>query len=363
MLTIKEVRNVKVRRRPKPGKEYTKDGLPRPGRKIGKIYQTVFDPSGLRVVGFVVRRPDLLWMFKRPEQFLALDSVDFEGDSAYASHGSESWDNKAIARLGIDYETCLMWEGMDVKTQNGEELGRVNNISFDEETGQVETFFLDDGGLARSLVGSVEITRQMVVGYRKGFLVVTQEAAERKLTGGLAAKAGEATARASIQAKEGARQAGQAAGKAVDAGAYGLGRAIGRVKSSVTGARDEYRKETVPSGKKKSGSGKTTAAKTTTTKATTTASKTTKTASKTTAKAATATKAGAAKTTARKTTATAKTTTKATATKTKAPAAKGSSSKASSPAAAEKLGGHLKSAGSMFSGFKEEYDKARGKQG
>lgn len=299
MLTIREVRNVKVRRRPKPGKEYTKDGLPRAGRKIGKIYQTVFDPSGLRVVGFIVRRPDLLWMFKRPEQFLALDSVDFEGDSAYANHGSDSWDAKAIKRLGIDYEASLMWEGMDVKTQDGEELGRVNNISFDEETGRVETFFLDDGGIARSLVGSVEITRDMVVGYRKGFLVVTQEAAQRKLSGGLAAKAGEASAKATVHAKESVHQAGQAAGKAVDAGAYGLGRAIGRVKSSVTGAAHEYRKETKPAAKKSTDK-----------------------------------KAGA----------------------------KGSSSKTSSASASEKLGKHIKSAGSMFSGFQKEFNKARGKK-
>ena len=76
MLTTKEVRSVLVCNKPRAGKEYTKDGLPRRGRKIGKVFKTVFSPDGLSVVGFIVRQPDLLWMFKRPEKFLALDSFD-----------------------------------------------------------------------------------------------------------------------------------------------------------------------------------------------------------------------------------------------------------------------------------------------
>ena len=47
MLTTREVRGVRVCRAPKPGKELTKDGLPRRGRKIGKVSKTVFDPSGM----------------------------------------------------------------------------------------------------------------------------------------------------------------------------------------------------------------------------------------------------------------------------------------------------------------------------
>ncbi|MEE8716411.1 MAG: PRC-barrel domain-containing protein [Coriobacteriales bacterium] len=241
MLTIKQVRKLKVYRRPKPGKEYTKDGMPRRGRKIGKLYQTVFDPTGMRVVGFVVRRPDLLLMFKRPEKFLALDSAEFDDDDVlYAKNGSDSWDDKAIKRLGIDYDSCLMWEGMDVKTQNGDELGRVSDISFDERTGKVKTFFLDDGGAARALIGSVEIGGDQVVGYKKGFLIVTNDVSSQQLSGGLAAKAGAATAKAKINAKEGTRKADEAASKAVEAGSVGIGKGIKRLKDSFEGARDEY---------------------------------------------------------------------------------------------------------------------------
>ena len=49
------------------------------------------------------------------------------------------------------------------------------------------------------------------------FLIVEDEASELLPSGGLAAKAGEATARASAAGKEGIQKAGKAAGKAVDA--------------------------------------------------------------------------------------------------------------------------------------------------
>ena len=245
MLTTREVRNVKVYMQPKKGKEFTKDGLPRRGKKIGKVFKTVFDPSGMRVVGFIVRRPDLLWMFKRPERFLAMDAMAIDDSGMVtATMGGASWDDRAIKRLGIDYDKCFVWEGMQVRTTAGEDLGRVDDISFDETTGEVNSFFLDDGGAARALIGSFEIGRDLVVGYRNDRLVVKKDASSStRLTGGLAAKAGTATAKAQIAAHEGAEKAGKAAGKAVDAGAFGLGKAIGRIKTSVTGAVDGFKEE------------------------------------------------------------------------------------------------------------------------
>ncbi len=448
MLTTREVRGVRVCRAPKPGKELTKDGLPRRGRKIGKVSKTVFDPSGMRVVGFIVRRPDLLWMFKRSDRFIALDAIEVRDGVICPVKGMDSWDDRAIKRMGVDWDTCIIWEGMPVRTSSGEDLGRVDDISFDEETGEAESLFLDDGGTARALVGSVEIPKELMVGYDDGLLIVKSEAAQCKLTGGLAAKAGEATAKVGIAAREGAHTAGKAVGKAVDKGSYGLGKAIGRIKRSVSGAAEEFKKEAPAPAKKPAAktttASKTTAAKTASAKATSTTkttakatgvkATTAKTASTTSAqtkatstkpaatksgatKAGTAksassakssatktasakaatTKTSAAKATAAKSTATK--TTKATATKTSSarssaakPAASQSASKASSWSAKKTAGAgstsvkksttsrsasakaaapatkksagqaaveHLKSAGGMFSGFKEEFDKAR----
>ena len=312
MLTTREVRSVLVCNKPRPGKEYTKDGLPRRGRKIGKVFKTVFDPSGMRVVGFIVRRPDLLWMFKRPEKFLALDAMDIVEGVIVPTMGGDSWDDRAIKRLGVDYDTCIIWEGMPVKTTDGLDLGTVDEISFDENTGELTSIFLDDGMASRALIGSVEIGDDMIVGYKKDHLEVLPEARELGLTGGLAAKAGEATAKASIAAHEGAEKAGKVASEAVDKGAVGLGKAIGRVKNTVSETRDEYRKQAGTPAKKKTAS----------TQAKATSSSGTK---------SSAAKSGTSSSKAK------------------------SSSKSATQAAAD----HLKSAGSMFSDFKSEFDKAR----
>lgn len=342
MLTTKEVAGVKVVRPNKPGKEYTKDGLPRHRRKIGKIYKTVFAPDGMRVVGFIVRRPDLLWMFKRPERFLALDAFDIQDGLVVPSKGGASWDDKAIERMGVDYDTCIIWEGIQVKTRSGADLGHVGDISFDEKTGELNSLFLDDGGMARSLIGAIEIPAELMVGYKKGILVVEDEAAGLLPSGGLAAKAGEATARASAEAKEGIQKAGKAAGKAVDAGAVGVGKLIGRAKRSVTGAVEEFREE--------SGANERAAAKEAAAKKAATAAK------KASTSGSSAKKASSSSSTAKKTTSSASTAKKATSTAKKS-ASSAKDEYSDTKSIGQAMGDHMKGVGSMFSNFKKEFDK------
>lgn len=344
MLTTKELRGVKVCRPPKPGKEYTKDGVPRRKRKIGKIFKTVFSPDGMQVVGFIVRQPDLLWMIKRPDRFLALDSFDVVDDVLVATNGADSWDDRAIKRLELDYDTCILWEGIQVRDTGGADLGSVDAISFDERTGRVNSFFLDDGGTARALLGSIEIPAELVIGYRKGYLIVKDEAAYLMPSGGLAAKAGAATAKVGNDAREGVKKAGEAtakaAGQAVEKGSEGIGKLIGRTKNMVTETRDEFRKS--------SGAAERAAEKAA--------------AERAEAQQAAAAKASAGKgSSAKAASSAAKVPAGSGAAKPSGskPADKASSGKSSSKGAAGAVAEHMKSAGSMFSDFKKEFDKAK----
>ena len=45
-------------------------------KRIGKIRRFVFHPKEKRVIGFVVKRPDLLWMFHRADVFVPIDGYD-----------------------------------------------------------------------------------------------------------------------------------------------------------------------------------------------------------------------------------------------------------------------------------------------
>lgn len=213
---------------------------------VGKIRQVVFAPQGDHVVGFLVRRPDIAGMIKRDDAFLALDSFVVGSSCLITTRGAQSLDDAARERLGLDWDACILWAGMDAKTTDGKELGWVDDVSFSPKTGRVESFYVGDGGVAKSLVGTVVIPGNMLRGYSGGFMLVDPAAAGLALNGGLAAKAGESYARAKHEGKEVASKAGKAAGTAVEKGAHGLGRVIGKTKKRTSGMfgsfMDEFKK-------------------------------------------------------------------------------------------------------------------------
>lgn len=206
---------------------------------IGKIHLTVCSPSGKRVVGFLIRRPDIAGMVKQKDAFIALDSFAVCDFGLVATRGDGSFDDVARERLGLPWEKCIIWAGMDAKTTNGREMGWVNDFSFDAKSGRIQTFFVGDGGVASSLVGFVEVPCDMLRGYENGFMLLDPEAAKLALDGGLAAKAGEGYARAKMEGKAAGKKAAKVAGTAVEKGAYGLGRLIGKAKRSI----EDYQRE------------------------------------------------------------------------------------------------------------------------
>ncbi len=200
---------------------------------VGQVRQVVFTPKGDRAVGLLVRRPDVAGMVRRDDTFLALDALTVGDYGIVATKGDESFDAAARERLGLDWDTCLLWTGMDAKTTDGKELGWVADVEFYPKSGRVKAFYVGDGSVAESLVGDVVIPGEMLRGYRGGYLLVDPEAAGLSLNGGLAARAGEGYARAKLGGKEAMSKAGAAAGNAVEKGAYELGRAIGKAKRAV----------------------------------------------------------------------------------------------------------------------------------
>ena len=347
-----------VPKKPKKGK----DGqMEERWGKLGKVHMAVFTPDGSRIVGFTVKRPDIAGMVKRDDVFLGIDSweldrTDEKGRSIRTTRGDDSLDDAARERLGVDWDACIIWEGMDAKTSDGRELGYVSDAEFDERTGAVEKFYVGDSSLAQALVGTVEVPPSMVVGYRKGFMILKPEAARIELNGGAAAKAGEGVAKMKVkgaelgeQAKQNAKETGEMAAKAVDKGSFELGRAIGRTQKAWREAKanaDEASGHTMPQLPSQKVEG--------------TVSEPKRTIGDGAKPAAGATYAPAGKKAA---------TTKAAGSGTKAPAKKAQTKKAPAKASAKKqedagtqaakaIGRGLGSMGKMFGGFKDEFDKA-----
>ena len=205
---------------------------------VGQVHQVVFDPKGLTVVGMLVRKPDVGGMIKRRDAFAALDSLAAHERGLVTTRGADSLDEAAIERLGLNWDTCILWTGMDAKTSDDKELGWVSDVEFSPKTGLVRAFYVSDGSVAKSLVGNVVIPGDMLVGYKDGYMLVKPGAAGLSLDGGLAARAGVGYAKAKQSGKVAAAKAGKAAGDAVEKGAYGLGRMIGKAKKSTkTGSK------------------------------------------------------------------------------------------------------------------------------
>lgn len=208
-------------------------------RKIGKVFHTVFDPQKPYVVGFIVKRPDLLWMFKRKDKFIAFDATEIVDGRVHPTMGGDSWDAKAIERLDLDYDKCIIWENMPIQSDDGSELGRVTNVTFDARTGKVISLNSGDGATAKLLLGTYELPLSMIRGYSGGALVVTDEATSVEASGGLAEKAGEGTAKAGAKMKVASKKTGEAVNK----GAYKLGESVGKTSRAMDETKELYKKE------------------------------------------------------------------------------------------------------------------------
>ena len=239
MIKVSELMRIRVYLPKKGASGNPKELLEKDLQELGVVHQVAFAPKGNRVVGMLVKRPDVAGMVKREDAFVALDSVVAGDFGLVVSRAEAAMDADAIARLSLDWDACVLWVGMDAKTTDGKELGWVSDVEFNAKNGEVKAFYVGDGSVAKSLVGNVVIPAELFVGYADGYMLVKPEAATLELDGGLAAKAGEGYARA--------KQSGKVA---VEKGARGVGRMIGKAKKHAGGSprgmfgafMDEYRK-------------------------------------------------------------------------------------------------------------------------
>ena len=266
-------------------------------RRIGKVRRFVFHPTEKRVIGFIMKRPDMAMMFHRPDQFVAIDRIEVVEGGVIVEDAPDSFDQKACRRFGVEWAKCLLWLGMEIVTESGESLGRVGDVFFEPQTGRVVCLRRDEGATARWILGVEEVPASMIRGFRFGVgsqmadyendeagaeeddtpeeevenfgaIVVLDAVRDLDSHGGLAEKAGAASVRAANKGKEALNRAkeqgvemaekakeaarektgvtvenlGEKAGDALNKGAFATGRQIGRAKGMFAGFMDEYRK-------------------------------------------------------------------------------------------------------------------------
>ncbi|MCD8316284.1 MAG: PRC-barrel domain-containing protein, partial [Eggerthellaceae bacterium] len=236
-------------------------------RRVGKVRSCVFHPTEKKLVGFIVKRPDFLWMFRRKNVFVAYNGYD-DIDGRIVIHSDKEAVNKAACKaMNIDYDKCILWIGLPVLTQNGRNLGYAEQVLFDERTGAIDSLLVTEGIANNALLGRKKIPAKFIRGFKKGVgtaiatngeqgdveelgaILVDNRIDDMQNEGGLASAAGAATAviadrahKAVESAKPTMNKAAKAAGKAVNAGAYATGRQLGRAKGMFEAFKEEYKK-------------------------------------------------------------------------------------------------------------------------
>ena len=208
--------------------------------KLGKIHNVVFAPfkqgQPSQVVGVMVQKPDIAGMIKQDDAFVTLESLETIEQGLCVKDPENNVDKAAIKRLNLD--TCILWHGMEARTKSGKSLGYVSGAEFDQFTGVVSAFLVGDGAGSEALVGSFAIKPEWLLGYSNGAMVLSDEAADAQLTGGLAAKAGEGYAAAAAKASEATAKAGKAVAEATEKGAFALGKTLAKAKRAIEDATE-----------------------------------------------------------------------------------------------------------------------------
>ncbi len=240
-------------------------------KRIGRVKSCVFHPTEKRCVGFMVKRPDLLWMFHRKDLFVALGGFDLSDGRIVVKEDGDMTGPAACRRMGIDWDSCVIWEGMPLMTADGTAVGYVGNISFSLATGEIKSVEASNGVTAKYLLGTLEVPAELIKGFKrgmgatlavkedtrdageavefKGAILVSDEVWELSPEGGWAESAGEFTARAKERVHEAAEKAKpkvqevtHVAGEAINEGAYAVGKQVAASKGMFSSFKEEYDK-------------------------------------------------------------------------------------------------------------------------
>lgn len=210
--------------------------------KLGKISVPLCSPDARYVVGYIIKRPDIAFMFKRPEEFIALDAMHNNHGVIVPTKDKASFGKEAIKRLKLDWDRCMLLHAMDVRSQSGEKLGFVSSLVYEAVTGKIVALIPDEGAISSFLLGVSEISADLLLGYKDGAFWVKEEALSIKPSGGAAAHAGKAIAHASKHVAKGQEKSKQALSKLNDEASVQLGRQIKKTRSMFSSFKEEYKK-------------------------------------------------------------------------------------------------------------------------
>ncbi len=248
--------------------------------KLGKVHSCVFHPKEKRFVGFIVRRPDIAWMISRDDVFVAYNGFDFIDSQIVVCKDPSAMNKGAFRALNINIDQCILWVGLPVMCKDGTVFGTVGSVNFDLETGIVDSLEISQGLTANALLGRRKVPASSILGFRRGIgdalttvdavyddkkndeavcgaILVDDSIKDTTTEGGIAAAAGETSAKISyrvrktiknVQPPEEAEEEYEedeevAEGEEmINRGAYLVGRQLERARGMFSDFKEEYDK-------------------------------------------------------------------------------------------------------------------------
>lgn len=216
-------------------------------KPLGKVHFALFTPAGNRLVGFLIKRPDMLWMFKRKDIFVPIDVCHLQGSELHIHSSMRQLGKSALTRLALDWDSCIIWQGMDVVSQDKQMIGHISDVTLNASSGAVSEFIIDDGKIASRLVGHIKIPFSGYESCEKGRVVVNTQGISTELSKGLAADAGKKYAEAKYAGKKLAQRVNNKIDEVSSSQEYtnaakSVGRQIKKSRSMFGDFLDEFKK-------------------------------------------------------------------------------------------------------------------------
>jgi uncharacterized protein YrrD len=179
-----------INRFPVYGEKHKRSGT---RKRVGRLVDVLFHPDKPEVVGYVVARPDILFLIRRKDVFLARDRVKLLADRAVVD-GDKAWGAAAAKRLGFSWDRTVIWRGQPVKSASGKPLGYIRDAVFHESDGRLNGIGLTGGVAADVAIGVRDFPAKFVTGFDGSAIRVTDAALAIDVDGGAAAAAGRGAA-------------------------------------------------------------------------------------------------------------------------------------------------------------------------
>ncbi len=170
------------------------------GKRFGTIEHVLFHPEKPYVVGFEIRKRPWLFLIERPHVFVPLDEVEITKETLKLRSKKPTLGRKAEKRYGFEWEQTVIWTGMPVRTESGDEAGDVKDVQFRAAGGTVRKVKLTGGLTADAAIGTREFEGDRLICF-DGEHVVIENIAEDEFEGGVAKQAGKGAAVAKVTAE------------------------------------------------------------------------------------------------------------------------------------------------------------------